>query len=170
MSQSSCQIDLRPLLNVEVRNGLAVVPNTLSIEDYIEWFEKVWVLIKIVSFICTILGLENLHGVWRLEVKSSLSAANMLDLDLHTTSVQEIESWFHLDVVVREGYAVFQLLSSEHKSLLIGRDTLLVLNLGLHVFNSIAWLNIEGNSLSCKGLDEDLHLKILHVILINYKL
>jgi len=68
-----------------------------------------------------------------------------------------VEGGFLLDVVVGESSAIFQLLSSEDKSLLIGGDTFLVLNLGLHVFNGVRWLNVEGDGLSCEGFDEDLH-------------
>ena len=44
---------------------------------------------------------------------------------------------FLLDVVVRKGSAVLELLSSEDESLLIGRDSLLVLDLCLDVFNGV---------------------------------
>ena len=64
---------------------------------------------------------------------------------------------FLLDVVVREGSAVFKLLTSEDKSLLIGWDTLLVLDLGFDVLNGVCWLDIEGDGLTSEGLDEDLH-------------
>ena len=62
-----------------------------------------------------------------------------------------------MDVVVREGSAVLELLSSEDKSLLIWRDTFLVLDLGFDVLNGVSWLNVEGDGLTGKGLDEDLH-------------
>merc|ERR1719436_1037123 len=62
-----------------------------------------------------------------------------------------------LDVVVRKGSAVLELLSSEDESLLIGWDTFLVLDLGLDVLDGVAWLDFEGDGLSSQGLDEDLH-------------
>lgn len=65
---------------------------------------------------------------------------------------------FLLDVVVGEGSAVFQLLSSENESLLIGRDALLVLNLGLDIFNGVRRLNVEGDSFAGEGFNEDLHI------------
>ena len=68
-----------------------------------------------------------------------------------------MESRLLLDVVVREGSAVLELLSSEDKSLLIWRDTFLVLDLGFDVLNGVSWLNVEGDGLTGKGLDEDLH-------------
>jgi len=64
---------------------------------------------------------------------------------------------FFLDVVIRQSPAVLELLSSKDQSLLIWRNSLLVLNLRLHVVDSIARLDLKGNGLSGKGLDEDLH-------------
>ena len=68
-----------------------------------------------------------------------------------------MESGLLLDVVVTEGSAVFELLSGEDESLLIGRDTFLVLDLGLDVLDGVRWLNVEGVGLTGEGLDEDLH-------------
>jgi hypothetical protein len=62
-----------------------------------------------------------------------------------------------LDVIVRQSTPIFQLLAGKDKSLLIGGNTFLILDLGLNVLNCVGWLNIEGNGLSCEGLDEDLH-------------
>ena len=62
-----------------------------------------------------------------------------------------------LDVVVGEGAAVLKLLAGEDEALLVGRDALLVLDLGLHVINRVRWLDLEGDGLACERLDEDLH-------------
>jgi len=62
-----------------------------------------------------------------------------------------------LNVVVRQGSSIFKLLTGEDESLLVGWDSLLVLDLGLHVLNSIGWFNIESDGLSSESLDEDLH-------------
>merc|ERR1712164_16229 len=68
-----------------------------------------------------------------------------------------MESGLLLDVVVGKGSAILELLTGEDKSLLIRWDSLLVLDLGLHVLNGVRWLDIEGDGLSGEGLDEDLH-------------
>ena len=68
-----------------------------------------------------------------------------------------MEGGLLLDVVIREGSAVLELLSSEDESLLIWRDTFLVLDLGFDVLNGVSWLNVEGDGLTGKGFDEDLH-------------
>ena len=62
-----------------------------------------------------------------------------------------------MDIVIREGSAVLELLSSEDESLLVWRDTFLVLDLGLDVLNGVCWLDIKGDGLTGEGLDEDLH-------------
>ena len=80
-----------------------------------------------------------------------------------TTSESEdqVEGGLLLNVVVRESSAVFELFSSEDQSLLIGRDTFLVLDLGLDVFNGVGGLDIQSNRLTCKGLNENLHIYLL---------
>ena len=61
-----------------------------------------------------------------------------------------------LDVVIREGTAILQLLTSEDKTLLIRGDSLLILDLSLNVVNGIRRLNIEGDGLSRECFDENL--------------
>ena len=61
----------------------------------------------------------------------------------------EVEGGLLLDVVVGEGPAVLELLSGEDEALLIGRDALLVLNLGLDVVDGVRGLDIEGDGLAC---------------------
>ena len=64
---------------------------------------------------------------------------------------------FLLDVVVSEGSSVFELFSSEDKSLLIWGDSFFVLDLGFDVLDGVWWLNIKGDGLTSEGLDKDLH-------------
>jgi len=45
----------------------------------------------------------------------------------------EVEGRLLLDVVVREGAAVLELLAGKDEALLVGRDALLVLDLRLHL-------------------------------------
>ena len=68
-----------------------------------------------------------------------------------------MESRLLLDVVVAKGAAVLKLLASENEALLIGRDTLLVLDLGLNVVDGVGRLDLEGDGLAGKSLHEDLH-------------
>ena len=69
----------------------------------------------------------------------------------------KMESRLFLNVVVREGAAILELLASKDQALLVGRDTLLVLNLSLDVVDGVGGLDLEGNGLTRQGLDEDLH-------------
>merc|ERR1712029_827173 len=64
---------------------------------------------------------------------------------------------FLLNVVIGEGSSIFQLLSSKDQSLLIWRDSFLVLDLGLDILNGVRRLNLEGDGFTSQGLDEDLH-------------
>ena len=62
-----------------------------------------------------------------------------------------------LDVVVGEGAAILELLASKNQALLVGRDTLLVLNLLLDIVNRVGGLNLERDGLAREGLDEAIH-------------
>merc|ERR1719351_721341 len=99
-----------------------------------------------------------LDGVSWLDIKGDGLSSEGLDEDLHTSSESEdeMESGLLLDVVIGEGSAILKLLTGEDKSLLIGWDTFLVLDLGLHIFNSVCWLDIKGDGLTGESLDEDL--------------
>ena len=68
-----------------------------------------------------------------------------------------MKSGLLLDVVVGEGAAIFELLSGEDQSLLVGWDSLLVLDLGLDIVDGVRRLNLEGDGFAREGLDEDLH-------------
>ena len=68
-----------------------------------------------------------------------------------------MEGGFLLDVVVGKGSSVLELLTGEDKSLLIGRDTFLILDLGLNVLNGVGGFNVKSDGLSCQGLNENLH-------------
>ena len=62
-----------------------------------------------------------------------------------------------MDVVVTKSSSILKLLSSEDETLLIGGDTLLVLNLSLDVLDGVRRLNIKGDGLAGESLNEDLH-------------
>ena len=90
----------------------------------------------------------------------SLIVVIKLKLEHSVTSSQsqhQVECGLLLDVVVGEGPAILKLLSGENQSLLVWRDAFLVLDLGLHVFDRVSWLDIQGDGLAGQGLDEDLH-------------
>ena len=79
------------------------------------------------------------------------------NLAMPTTKTEdEVQSRLLLDVVVRKGAAVLELLAGEDEALLIGRDALLVLDLGLDVVDGVGGLDVEGDGLAGQGLDENL--------------
>ena len=78
-----------------------------------------------------------------------------------------MESGLLLDVVVGEGSAVFELLASEDESLLIGRDALLVLDLGLDVVDRVRRLDLESDCFTGEGLNENLHDEMFFCFLIK---
>lgn len=69
----------------------------------------------------------------------------------------QVERRLLLDVVVTQRAAILELLTRENQTLLIRRDALLILDLGLHIVNRIRRLNLKGDRLASQGLDEDLH-------------
>ena len=105
------------------------------------------------------LRLDVVDRVGRLDLKSDRLSREGLDENLHpTTETQdEMEGGLLLNVVVGEGAAILELLSGEDQALLVGRDALLVLDLRLHVVDSVGRLDLKSDRLAREGLDEDLH-------------
>ena len=68
-----------------------------------------------------------------------------------------MKSWFFLYVVVWKCSSIFKTFACENKSLLIWGNTFLVLDLGLHVFNCVRWLSINGDCFTIECLYKDLH-------------
>lgn len=56
-----------------------------------------------------------------------------------------MQSGFFLDIVVAKSATVFELLTSKDETLLIGWDSLLVLDLGFDVLDGVAGLNLESD-------------------------
>ena len=71
------------------------------------------------------LGLDVVDGIRRLDLKRDGLAGQRLHEDLHTATEaeDEMKGGLLLDVIIREGTAVLELLASEDEALLIGRDT-----------------------------------------------
>merc|ERR1712213_105410 len=111
------------------------------------------------SFLVLDLGLDILNGIRRLNLKGDGLASEGLDKDLHTSSQSkhQMKGAFLLDIVVREGSSILQLLSSKDQSLLVWGNSFLVLDHGLDILNGVRRLNLEGDGLSSQCLDEDLH-------------
>jgi len=101
---------------------------------------------------------SKLHSL--VDVLHFLGLGVGLLLSLLATTAQsqnQVQGALLLDVVIRESSAVLELLAGEDQSLLIRGDSLLVLNLLLHIFDGIRRLDIERDGFTREGLDEDLH-------------
>merc|ERR1711944_213433 len=109
------------------------------------------------------LGLDVLDGVGGLDLKGDGLASEGLDEDLHTSPETEdkAEGGLLLDVVVGEGPSVLKLLASEDQPLLVWGDALLVLDLSFDILDGVGGLDLKGDCLARKGLDEDLHFLCL---------
>jgi len=62
-----------------------------------------------------------------------------------------------LDIIIRQGASVFELLASEDEALLVRRNTLLVLDLRLNIIDRVGRFNLKSNRLAGQRLHEDLH-------------
>ena len=74
-----------------------------------------------------------------------------------TETKDKVERRFLLDVVIRKSASILELLTGKDQTLLVRRDSFLVLNLGLDIINGIRSLDIKSNGLSSQSLDKDLH-------------
>merc|ERR1719352_200022 len=71
--------------------------------------------------------------------------------------MHQVEGRLLLDVVVRESAAILELLAGEDQTLLIWRNTFLVLDLLLDVVDGVTGLHLQSDGLAGQGLDENLH-------------
>ena len=103
--------------------------------------------------------LENTKRKKNTNLKSDRLASEGLDENLHasTETQHQMQSGLLLDVIVRQGATILELLAGKDQTLLIGRDTFLVLNFGLHILDGVGSLDLEGNSLASESLYENLH-------------
>jgi len=150
-SESQDEMESGLLLDVVVGESSAILKLlTGKDESLLIWWD---------SFLVLDLSLDVLDGVSWLDIKGDGLTSQGLDENLHTSSESEhkMESRFLLDVVVRKGSAILKLLSSEDESLLVRWDAFLVLDLSFDVLDGISWLNIKGDGLASKSLNEDLH-------------
>merc|ERR1711899_26753 len=95
-------------------------------------------------------GLYIFNGVRGLNLEGDGLASQGLDENLHATSETEnqVQGRLLLDVVVGEGTAILELFTGKDQPLLIWGNALLVLNFGLHIFNGVRGLNLQGDGLA----------------------
>merc|ERR1711937_416380 len=94
--------------------------------------------------------LDILNGITGFNIQSNSFTSQCLHKNLHTTttskSKDKMESRFFLDIVICKSSTIFQLLTSENQTLLVRRNTFLVLDLLLDIFNCVTRFNIQSNS------------------------
>merc|ERR1719378_1552076 len=142
----------RFLLDIIIRKGSSIL-KLLSGEDQA-------LLLRGNAFLVLNFRLHVGDRVIGLDVQRDCLSREGLDENLHSSSTQsknKVESGFLLDIVVRKRTSIFQLFTREDQPLLLRWNSFLVLNLRLHVGDRIIWLDVQGDSLTREGLDEDLH-------------
>merc|ERR1719443_645825 len=141
----------RLLLNVVIREGAAILQLLASKDQPL--------LIGRDPFLVLNLGLNVLDAIRRFHFQGDGFASQGLDEDLHASAKteDEMKRRLLLNVVIREGAAILQLLASEDQPLLIRRDPFLVLNFCFDILDAVRRFHLEGDGLSSQGFDEDLH-------------
>merc|ERR1719206_403171 len=150
-SQPKDEVESRLLLDVVVRQGPAIFQLFPSKDQPLLVWRN--------SFLVLDFSLDVLNRIRGLHFQGDCLASQCLHEDLHPTSQpeDEVESGLLLDVVVRQGPAIFQLFPREDKPLLVWWNSLLVLDLGLDVFDRVRRLDFQGYGFSSQGLNENLH-------------
>ena len=74
-----------------------------------------------------------------------------------TETKDQVERRFLLNIVVRERTPIFQLLTSKDQTLLIRRDSLLILNFRLDVVDRVGRFHIQSDGLTRERFHKDLH-------------
>merc|ERR1712038_553689 len=91
------------------------------------------------SFLVLDFSLNIFDGIRCFNFERNGFSCQSFDKDLHSSSQtkDQVKSGFLLDVVVGKCSSIFQLLSSEDETLLIGWNTFLVLDFGFNIFDGI---------------------------------
>merc|ERR1719192_2516494 len=80
-------------------------------------------------------------------------------LDYTTTKTQhQMKGRLLLNVVIRQCTTILELFSSKNQTLLVWRNTFLVLDLSLDIFDGVRGLDLQSDGLTSECLDENLHL------------
>jgi hypothetical protein len=95
------------------------------------------------------------NGLLTVETLGQQSERGIVD---STTETQhQVQGRLLLDIVIAQRAAVFELLARKDESLLIRRNALFVLDLGLDIVDRVAGLHVKRNGFTRQGLDENLH-------------
>ena len=97
------------------------------------WISKNYNYYVIVTSYYLNFSFDIFDSVRSFNFQSDCLSSECLDEDLHTTTKtkDQVKGWFLLDVVIRKGSTIFELLTGEDKTLLIWWDTFLVLKIDI---------------------------------------
>jgi hypothetical protein len=141
-AQSQDEVQRGLLLDVVVADR-ALIVQLLAGEDQT-------LLLRRDTFLVLYLRLHVGDRVAVLHVESDRPASQRFHKDLHRSTAQsqdEVQRGLLLDVVVADRALIVQLLAGEDQTLLLRRDTFLVLYLRLHVGDRVAVLHVESDCL-----------------------
>ncbi len=112
------------------------------------------------AFLGSDLFFQGFDGFVGFDFYSHGSASQGFDEDLHSSSQSpdEVDGWLLLYVVISEASFIFELLSGEDESLLIGWYSFSFIDFVLQSLNGLSWLHLDSHSFSCEGFDKELHL------------
>ncbi|CAL9112634.1 unnamed protein product, partial [Musa acuminata var. zebrina] len=149
--ESQHQMERRLLLDVVISKSAAVF-ELFARED-----ESL--LVRRDALLVLNLGLDVVDGVRTLHLQCYGLPSESFDKDLHPSPEpqHQMERGLLLDVVIGKSAAVFELFACKDEPLLVRRDALLVLDLGLDVVDCVRALDLQGNGLPSESLHEDLH-------------
>ena len=150
-TETKDEVQCRFLLDIIIRER-ATVLQLFAREDKA-------LLIRWNSLFVLYLRLYIIDCVRRLHLQRDSLSREGLDENLHTSpkTKDKMECRLLLNVVIGQCTTVLQLLSGEDETLLVRRNTLLVLDLRLDIVDSIRRLDLERDGLSSQRLDKNLH-------------
>jgi hypothetical protein len=130
------------LLDVIVGEGAAILELLASEDEAL--------LVRGNALLVLDLRLNVVDSIRGFDFESDGLAGESLDEDLHTATKTEnkMKSRLLLDVVIGKSSAVLKLLAGEDQTLLIRRNSLLVLDLGLNIVDGIGGLDLESDGLA----------------------
>ena len=77
-----------------------------------------------------------------------MKCQQLTDLHSATKTEHKVKSRLFLNIVVREGAAIFKLLAGKDQALLVRRNALFVLNLRLNIVDGVTGLHLKGDGLA----------------------
>merc|ERR1719210_135320 len=150
-SQSKNQVKSRFLLDVVIAQSAAILQLFASKDQtLLVWRNSLFVLD---------LSLHVFNGVRRFDFKSDGLACQCLHEDLHASSQSQdkVEGGLLLDIVVAQSSTVLQLFTGKDQTLLVWRNSFLILDLSLHVLDRIRRLHLKSDGFASKSFDKYLH-------------